>query len=106
VWDTTTGKLLFRLEGHANARSLLIAFSPDGKRIATTEIVGGIGPAGTGTIRLWDATTGRELLTLNHSFPRVTGLSFSPDGHRLLLQAPGSHGPSWDATPRAEAAQR
>jgi WD40 repeat protein len=99
AWDTATGKLLYRIEGLVNASAVQLVFSPDGKRIATC------GPAGLGSgkpasIKLWDAATGRELLSLKADQVFRTPLSFSPDGHRLLLRAPGSKGLSWDATPR------
>jgi hypothetical protein len=102
VWDTATGKLLFRLEGHASPVLLRMAFSPDGKRIATAELRGSSASA----IKLWDAATGRELLSLKNDQmrpPQVPHLSFSPDGHRLMLQTRDSQGASWDATPRVEA---
>jgi WD40 repeat protein len=99
-WDTATGKRLFRLEGHPNALSPQVVFSPDGKRIATAAVDLGAA-ARSVTIKLWDAATGRELLSLKHD--RLGGrLSFSPDGHRLPLQTRDGEGPSWDATPRPQ----
>jgi serine/threonine protein kinase/WD40 repeat protein len=106
VWETATGKFLFRLEGHPNAQNLQLVFSPDGKRIATCDLPYFFASGKPSSIKLWDAATGRELLTLK---PENGGgtlafspgpLSFSPDGHRLLLQRPNGEGPSWDATPR------
>jgi WD40 repeat protein len=56
-----------------------LAFSRDGKRIA--------GGRGDGTVRVWDAQTGRTLLTLKgHTF-LVLAMAFSPDGRRILTQA-------------------
>src|SRR5262249_29612688 len=53
-----------------------VQFSPDGARLA------GIQP--DGSVRLWDATTGRPLAgPLSHEQP-VTALVFSPDSRRLL----------------------
>ena len=100
VWDTATGKFLFRLEGHDNVLLLRMAFSPDGTRIATADV------GGFFATKVWDAATGRMLLSLKNDQvprpPQVTTLSFSPDGHRLMLQTRDGQGPSWDATPRAE----
>jgi RNA polymerase sigma factor (sigma-70 family) len=62
-----------------------IAFSPDGKILATG---GGNGfvPT-TGTITLWDATTGTELRKLSPDVRgHVTKLAFSRDGKILLAQ--------------------
>ena len=70
VWDLATGNLLFRLEGHESGVRA-VAFSPDGKFIAT----GGADKLG----RLWDATTGKELRKFEgHSAP-VEAVAFSPD---------------------------
>src|SRR5262249_5552490 len=59
-----------------NGSSFSIAYSPDGRRIAT---------AGYGTIRVWDLTTGQEALSLrgptNCSF---TSVAFSPDGGKIV----------------------
>jgi WD40 repeat protein len=80
-----------------------MAFSPDGKRIATADLQGSF------AIKLWDAATGRELLSLKNDHklrsPQAPQLSFSADGHRLMLQTPDGQGPSWDATPRTDEAK-
>jgi len=55
-----------------------LAFTPDGKKIASASI--------DGTARLWDAITGVNLLTLPIDSDVVPGpISFSPDGKRLAV---------------------
>jgi WD40 repeat protein len=100
VWETATGKLLFRLEEQAP----VVVFSPDSKRIATSDRRA-FALDDIGVIKLWDADNGRELLSLKHE-QGFGSLSFSPDGHRLRLQTPDGQGQTWDATPRAETAKQ
>jgi tetratricopeptide (TPR) repeat protein len=52
-----------------------VAFSPDGRRLASA--------SNDQTVRVWDAATGKELLTLKGHTGRVFSVSFSPDGRRL-----------------------
>ncbi len=52
-----------------------VAYSPDGKVIASA--------SDRGTIRLWDAETGRELKVIQAHAKGITGLAFSPDGKAL-----------------------
>jgi WD40 repeat protein len=87
TWDVTTLRELARNPG-SNRAVAALAVSPDGKRVASAQeppqrqsqppsqpvLVG---------VDVWDATTGRHLLTLNHHTRRVGQLAFSPDGRRL-----------------------
>jgi serine/threonine protein kinase/WD40 repeat protein len=104
VCDTLTGKVIYRLEGHA-APVAQLAFSPDGKRIAT---ITGWSRLEKDEMKVWDAVTGRELLSLQFDSggaPFGTRLFFSPDGHRLTLAPLSGAAITWDATPRAEPAK-
>jgi len=67
-----------RLAGHRDFVSGL-AFSPDGKALATGSM--------DGTIRLWDAATGRERAVLPGHMQEVTDLAWSPDGRTLASLA-------------------
>ena len=52
-----------------------MVFSPDGKSVATA--------IDDSHIRLWNATTGAALRTLEKDKGEVLSLAFSPDGKRL-----------------------
>ncbi|MCX4867877.1 serine/threonine protein kinase [Streptomyces sp. NBC_01369] len=58
-----------------------VAFSPDGKTLAT----GGPG----GDVRLWDVATGRLKATLANRILEARDLAFSPDGRSLAVTADG-----------------
>ena len=85
VWDAVTGKRLLSLkcglgleralglEGGCRVR--LVAWSPDGKRIAASFLDGGAW--------VWDAVTGKRLLSLKRS-GEVKLVAWSPDGSRIL----------------------
>ena len=98
VWDARTGQELRRLVLLSSpsivSRSYTtcltsVAFSLDGQRILTS--------AGNGTIVVWDANTGRELLRLGPHADRAEAAAFSPDGERIVA-ARGDHvARVWDA---------
>jgi WD40 repeat protein len=86
VWDVQTRLPIAYCQGaHHHVHAL--AFNPDGTLLAS----GGDGPA-----HLWDAATGRLLLSLR-SRGVTTALAFAPDGRRLVV---GSKSPArvsvWD----------
>ena len=75
-----------RLSVEVPAGSVIaIAFSPDGRRIATG--TGGPFSAGKGgsNVELWDRETGQRRLTLHGTEHRIWSLAFSPDGTKLAV---------------------
>src|SRR5262249_30890204 len=96
-----TGQPLRRIRAHAShARS--VAFSPDGKWLASTQWAHRADPKGPGAVKLWDVQTGQELRHLKGPHARgANRVRFSPDGRRLAASRPGE-GPNgevriWDA---------
>jgi WD40 repeat protein len=79
--------------GHL-ARVTCLAFSPDGRRLASgSEDL---------TVKVWETSGGQELLTLPGPGYFVTEVAFSPDGNRLAAADRAGNVKVWDGTPPAE----
>jgi eukaryotic-like serine/threonine-protein kinase len=91
IWDGDTGAEILALHGHRQGVRC-VAFSPDGKRLATA--------SEDGTVKVWDAAKGGELLTFTGHTKAFSSVAFSPDGR--FLAGAGGHATSgevnlWDA---------
>jgi WD40 repeat protein len=75
IWDTDAGKPAFRHEGSVRHEFTTLAFSPDGKTLATG---GRAFP-----VRFWDVSTGKNIKTFEDRPGSLGPLAFSPDGKVL-----------------------
>jgi WD40 repeat protein/basic membrane lipoprotein Med (substrate-binding protein (PBP1-ABC) superfamily) len=124
IWDAITGDPVLRLEGYyaayrpdgkemaifttddtvhmvdpATGREIYvpgpidtvksIAFSPDGSRLVTV--------TANNIPRIWNATTGKELVAFPGHTDFVGNATFSPDGTRLLTASDDGTSRVWDA---------
>jgi WD40 repeat protein len=88
----TTGQEVFTLRGHTFWVES-VAFTPDGKRLASI--------SQEGTVKLWDTATGQEVFALRAETGECQSLAFSPDGHHLALSCRDGTVKIWDARPLA-----
>ncbi|MDZ8089159.1 MAG: caspase family protein, partial [Nostoc sp. DedQUE12b] len=77
-----------RLEGHSND-VFSVAFSPDGKTIASA--------SADNTVKLWNAATGKEIITLNGHSDTVFSVAFSPDGKTIASASTDNTVKLWNA---------
>jgi WD40 repeat protein len=86
LWNTAKGQEQLTLQGHTG-RETVVAFSPDGKRLAA---------AGDGWVQVWDTERDRPLRAFK-SEGIVTAVAFSPNGRRLGIASEDGKVELWDA---------
>jgi eukaryotic-like serine/threonine-protein kinase len=96
VWDIKSGQELFTARMPPGGVSG-VAFTPDGRRLVAAGLV----------VRVWDAATGHEILTLparkRWSTMPTLDVAFAPDSRQLAVANDDGTVSVWDATPLGEA---
>jgi WD40 repeat protein len=77
LWGVKAGRLVRLIESRSRERKS-VAFSPDGRLLATASV--------DGSVRLWSVATGAELSWVGGRFDRLLGVAFSPDGRMLAAR--------------------
>jgi WD40 repeat protein/DNA-binding SARP family transcriptional activator len=95
VWDVASGQQVLELAGPPGDVGFSVAFSPDGKLLATSW---------TSQVIVWDAATGGRLFSLPGEVigMAVDHLDFSPDSTRLAVANMDGLPKVWDLVTRAE----
>jgi RNA polymerase sigma factor (sigma-70 family) len=86
LWDAATGKVLRVFPNRGQPRA--VAFSPDGKAIATSLL----------TAQLWDVATGKLLSEMKNVQSPTNALAFAPDGKTLATANEDGAVHLWDPT--------
>lgn len=82
LWELLTGKEIWRLTGHEGFKHA-VAWSADGRLLASGDQFSLNGSGAAQTIRLWDTASGKQLACFGGLGSDVAALAFTPDGTSL-----------------------
>lgn len=102
LWDVVTGSPVRTLEGHAGEYAC-VAFSGDGRRIAAGTVNSYVGEGLANmkdvadVVKVWDTTSGNELIVLSGHEKWVTCVALSQDGEIIASGGGDESVRVWDA---------
>ena len=89
IWDVDTTSELMKIDEAGGS----VSFSPDGKRVIAAD---------GNDIKVWDASSGKKLMTLSGHEDAIWSVSYNPDGTRILSGGKDKTIRIWNATTGAE----
>ena len=92
LWDVESEQRIATLPGDADSRLVSVAFSPDGKHLASV----------SSRVSLWDVETEQRIATFRGDQP--LSVSYSPDGKTLAVGTWNSTIELWDVATRQRSA--
>jgi eukaryotic-like serine/threonine-protein kinase len=96
LWDTATGQVVAKLEGHTN-QIRAARFSPDDKTLVTGSM--------DHNIFVWDGVTGAQRQRIQAHHDWVTDIDFSPDGTKFAASSRDQSISLWDISSGREIAR-